>query len=405
MSKNFNPFAKIGLLANGIDGLSYLVYSFLSPTLGYLFFGTTDFWLGSIQVLSLFLASQLLGIGITSLFYNFPIIFNYSMSLKAAIVASIGSIGIALLPTYHELGNTAAVLFILLVFVQGIAREWLLSVCIPLNFNFPTYIRLSVISTLSITAIIIASSLASVFAYCVSQQALQMWGWRLPFLLKAPFLLGIPFLISMALRTLPPIPAEAHPPSQTPLKQLILGSSLTAIITSIIYTGLLYLPLYLTYCLNYSSKHIYLIHAITLLSLLLGDRLYRNYNYFFKASTLTIFSFLILVCLPYPLFIILQNTDWIGLIIILFLLQLPIAILSFHLGELEYLLFKDVRSMTIASSIGVTLGSTIPLLILLNTPLHRLAPAFYLISLGSLGLLAMLFYKPIDHPQINASQE
>src|SRR6516162_10834162 len=181
-----------GMIGNAVEWYDYGLYGYMAPVLATLFFPSKD-PLGSLMAtFGVFAAGFLLRpLG--------AIAFGHlgdRLGRKKALVVSVTLMAvptglIALLPTYAEVGATAAVLLVLLRLLQGfsVGGEFTGSIIFLVEHAPPS--RRGFIGCwagFSTNAgCLLGSGVGALLVAVMGRQDLEVWGWRLPFLLGAGF--------------------------------------------------------------------------------------------------------------------------------------------------------------------------------------------------------------------------
>lgn len=186
-------------LASAVSSFDFMIYVFMSDTLGKVFFpvGVNDY-LGKVQMIA-FLAAGFIAPLIGGFWFGrygdkqgrLPVL-RLAMSLFL-----ITTLSAALMPTYASIGLFASVSLVIIRLVQGAA----FAILAVLGFVFvaeslPRHklaFNVSLVVASFIPGILIASLLTELIIHILSEQQLLTYGWRLTFLVSA-ILSGITFL-------------------------------------------------------------------------------------------------------------------------------------------------------------------------------------------------------------------
>lgn len=175
---------------NVLEWYDFTVYGFLAPTLATLFFPSED------KFASLLSAFAVLAVGYAARPIG-SVIFGHigdRIGRKTALMISVllmgaGSLAIALLPTYEEIGVTAAVLLVLIRVVQGIsvAGEYTASGVLLVEQAQPGRKALTGawVAFAMMWGCVLGSAVPAAVSSTLSPEDMQSWGWRLPFALGA----------------------------------------------------------------------------------------------------------------------------------------------------------------------------------------------------------------------------
>ncbi|WP_321936297.1 MFS transporter [Paraburkholderia sp. J8-2] len=187
---------------NILDIFNIAVYSYFASTIGRQFFPSADPVAALMQVFAVY--------GIGFVMQPLGAIFFGRMAgrrgrkpvlLWTVSLMSIGTIGVGLIPTYHNIGAIASIALVALRLVQGFATggEWGTAATYIVEWapreNRGFFGSFQSVSTSG--GSLLASLGATVIAATISPAAVDSWGWRIPFVVGG---LAI-FMVSIYLRT------------------------------------------------------------------------------------------------------------------------------------------------------------------------------------------------------------
>jgi MFS transporter, MHS family, proline/betaine transporter len=224
MTDTSNPKMRRNILSatagNVLEWYDFAVYGTLAPILGKLFFPADD------PVGSLLAAFGVFAIGYIARPLGGILLGHIGdkFGRKRALILSVMMMGtcttlIGCLPTHESLGTWAAVLLVTLRILQGLSvgGEYPGSIVFLAEHAPPKwrgyYSSWPMFG--SAAGFLLGSALTTLITNIIGADALQEWGWRIPFLLGAVIaLVGIYFRRHM---TDPPVFAEAKPLDELPL--------------------------------------------------------------------------------------------------------------------------------------------------------------------------------------------
>jgi MHS family proline/betaine transporter-like MFS transporter len=314
-----------------------------------------------------------------------------------------------LLPTYHQIGVTAAVLLFLIRVVQGIssggesvgAYAYIYESAPPRRRAFLGGVT-PIGSNLGFA---FAAATAGAISALTTEDQMASWGWRLPFLLAVPLTV---FCLWARLRIedTPEFAAAAERDDipNAPVREA-LKTHRTALLQSMglamaqggaIFLGLTYIGIYLTNNLGYDPTDVFWLTAgVVLLTVLLmlpvGWLASR-----FGCRRILLVGLLGFLVTAYPAMVLMGQNDLAlaGAAYALFMLssalvQVPAASLWPHLFE------RRVRytGMAIGYNVGTVLaGGTAPYIaaFLVDRTGNLLSPAFYVMAVSVLGIGALM---------------
>lgn len=407
-------------LGGALEFYDFIVFVYMAKIIGALFFPAKNPAVSLMVTLSVFAVGYLarpLG----------GIIFGHigdrvgrkKTFIATLILMSLPTFLIGLLPTYNEIGLTAAIALIILRLLQGFsvggeipgAIVFILETTLEKYRGFATGLILFGINT----GLLMGSLTVGLLTHFLSHNQIMIWGWRIPFLAG-----GIFGVISVYLRRkLQETPAfllskQKQQASKLPIKEimthhgtaLIQGIGITAfeaVIISIIY---LFMPTYLSTFFNFSLENLMLLNTLILfffafpivLSSFLSDK--------FGRKKLILISAIAFLLLPYPLFLLFNahNFDLVILALTLFaILASPVA------GCFTCLLAEQfptaVRYSGTALAYNLSFGIVGGLTPLIATWLihftgNIFAPSFCLISISFIALFTLFFVRETYHSKI-----
>ncbi|MEM9630789.1 MAG: MFS transporter [Pseudomonadota bacterium] len=173
---------------NVLEWYDFTVYGFLAPTLAALFFPSID------KLASLLSAFAVLAVGYAARPIG-SLIFGHigdRVGRKTALMISVlvmggGSLAIAALPTYDQIGVAAAVLLVLIRIVQGIsvAGEYTASgvLLVEQAREGRKALTGAWVAFAMMWGCVLGSAVPAGFSSILSSEQMAEWGWRLPFLL------------------------------------------------------------------------------------------------------------------------------------------------------------------------------------------------------------------------------
>jgi MHS family proline/betaine transporter-like MFS transporter len=406
--------ALAGSIGNVLEWYDFAVYGFLAPIMSPLFFPADNGLTGLIKTYGIFAAGYLMRpIG--------GIIFGYvgdRLGRKTALQWSIAMMAIptvlvGLLPVHASIGSTAAVLLILLRLIQGLSVGGELIGSMSYLVETAPKNRRGLAGSWSVcgavSGILLGSLVASALGSLLSEEAMNQWGWRVPFLMGI-----VIFAVGRWLRrTLvesdefknadkeepdAPLPIIAVL-RDMPGRVLHLSTSILLFAASF-YLLFVWMPTYLSTIVTPPVEHAMAINTVAMVLLLimipLGGRLSDSIGR--KPVMLTATALMGL--LVYPAFLILDQ----GIMLYALAIQLLFAVLMGLIqGPLPAFMVEcfpvKVRYTAIGLSYNITLaifGGTAPLVStwLIQVTGNLTSPAIYLVALAIISSTSMYFMKP-----------
>jgi MHS family proline/betaine transporter-like MFS transporter len=254
------------------------------------------------------------------------------------MLMAVGTVLIGVLPTYESIGILAPLLLVFARLLQGFSAggEWGSSTAFIVEWAptgrrgyYGSFQQMSVVAGL-----LLGSGVAAILTTLVSNEQMDAWGWRIPFLLG-----GILGPVGMYMRrNIEETPAyekaaataaSTQPPAESPLLLAARAFGFTIVWTVCFYVLLAYMPTYTQRYLNFSPSAALWSNTIGLLVLvaaipimgMLSDRIGRK--------PLLLACCIGFIVVPYPVFSLLLSTpDFAWLIAAQVLFALLIAMFS-----------------------------------------------------------------------------
>jgi MFS transporter, MHS family, proline/betaine transporter len=326
----------------------------------------------------------------------------------AVIMMGIATFMIGVLPTYAQVGVLAPALLVVARLLQGLSAggEWSGSAAFMVEYApetsrglYGSWQQFSIVAGL-----LTGSAIGSVLGTVLSEDALNAWGWRIPFILG--LLVG---LVGLYLRLrLEDTPAfqiieEKHEVAEAPVKESFTAhwrESLTAIGFTIAWTVsyyilLTYMPTYVSETLGLPLSLALTSNAIGLVVLMvlipftgsLSDRIGRKRLLIASSALMALFT--------YPLFLLVSTSTFLlivlaqvffGAIISLFSGPGPAALVEMFPTNVRYSALGVSYNLAVAA-----FGGTAPFIatFLIDRTGNNLAPSIYLIIAAVVTLVVV----------------
>lgn len=204
MAKTFSRKSIVATTSgNVLEWYDFTVYGFLAPVIGRIFFPESDHLaaiLSAFAVLAVGYAVRPIG----------SVIFGHigdRMGRKPALLISVvimgvGSLAIALLPTYEEVGITAAILLVAIRVLQGlsVAGEFTASgvMTIEQSPEDKKSRNGAFVLCAMLLGCVLGAAVPALLSSLLTSEQIAAWGWRIPFVLGA----GIALLSAVLRRDL-----------------------------------------------------------------------------------------------------------------------------------------------------------------------------------------------------------
>lgn len=405
MRPRLNPMLQVALTANIFEWYEFSLTAFMALEIGRLFFPATGDKTALMLSFSIF-ASSYLARPIGSFFFG-----AWGNKRGAGSALKLSMIGmaipaslIAFLPTYQTTGYLATGLLIALKILQGFAAGGgvpMSGYYVSLNTKAKDRgLYCALVSISGFLGMLLASFVVFVLPYLAEllSRLLSEVGaghltasWRWPFLLCIPLSLWIFSIRS----TISADPADQPTPDRgehkRPLAPLAQAFVLVAFMEMHLYTVFVWLPSYLHSYLGVTSFDARSTNIIALLAFSISMVAAGYATRWIEATKLVLIGIVSLVLTSYPLFVALQNGNFLALLFV----QLAFALMAGCLVGVIFIvlpdLFKDnwkSFGMTVSYAIPTALfGGTAPVACgYLIERTHLLsAPALYIVAMGLLA--------------------
>ncbi|MEV0363104.1 MFS transporter [Nocardia fusca] len=426
-AKKSNSIARRAAIAGGVGTLieyyDFAVYGFLAVTIAPLFFPSDNSGVSILSTLAVFgvayVARPLGGIFFGRL--------GDRRGRRHALVITVVSMGVAcgilgLLPTHSTVGVLAPILLVLVRLAQGFsaggevggAATYIAESAPPKRRGFFGSFT-PVGSTLGFA---VAAAVVGVVALATTDEQMESWGWRIPFLLALP-LAYVCLRVRMKLEDTPEFEemAEKQQVTKSPLLDTVTKNpwSVLRVIGVAIamngsgYIGLTYFSVYLIKDLGFSKDAVYWTSAIAIalacatfpLSGMLTDR--------FGRKPVLVGGYLGYVVIALPAFMIMGATESILVIgIVYFLYMVLNGVVQVPAFPLFTELFpRTVRytGVSLGFNIGtIAAGGTAPYVAaqLVESTGNAMSPAYWVMGVCAIGLLTVATIRETSRKELPA---
>ncbi|MFH8931799.1 glycine betaine/L-proline transporter ProP [Streptomyces pristinaespiralis] len=434
---------KAASLGNAMEWFDFGIYSYLAVTIGHVFFPSEN---DTVQLLSSFatFAVAFLVRPLGGMVFG-PLgdkIGRKKVLAATMILMAIGTGAIGLIPSYASIGFWAPALLILFRLVQGFSTggeyggaSTFIAEYAPDKRRgfFGSFLELG-----TLAGYVGAAGLVTLLTALLGSDAMEAWGWRLPFLVAAPLgLVGV--YLRLKLDETPAfqkLEAEsAHAPEaadavettakgdladifRTYWPTLILCIALVGAYNITDYMLLSYMPTYLSDELGYSETHglLILIGVMVFLMAIINQVGRLNDRYGRKPLLMTgMLGFLLLSA---PAFLLIGQGSVLAMTAGMLMLGLSlVCLLGTMSAALPALFPTHVRygSLSVGYNLSASLfGGTTPLVVtaLISATDNNLMPAYYAMAAALVGVIAVACMKetaqrPLDGspPSVSSKEE
>jgi len=401
--RKLNPVLRVALTANTFEYYEFTLSGFMALEIGRLFFPQTGDKSAVILSFAVFAASYLtrpMGgvlLGWLGNRYGAGKVLKLSVTLMA-----IPTVLIASLPTYQSAGYWATGLLIALKMLQGIAMGGE----VPLNMSYVSEntvgrnrgLYFACACTSGFLGTLLASLLVFMLPLIVSMLPLLLpdavahtrlsEAWRWPFLLSIPLSLWVMWMRASISEVSPDRHAFDRTPRSRPIAPLLQAAALVAFLEVNLYTVFVWLPNYLHLYLGVELAKARELNVITLVVLSIAVLCNGYLSRWIDSSKIAFFSVCAMLLSTYPLFVLLQNGDFLSLLWV----HLAFAFVGSGLLAMFYLLLADLFKDN-WKSLGLGIGFSVPTAVFGGTaPLAcsyllkytevLTVPALYIVAMG-----------------------
>jgi MHS family proline/betaine transporter-like MFS transporter len=402
-----------GAIGNFVEWYDYSVYGFFATVIASQFFPSEDRVASLLATFAVFAVAFFMRPVGAFVFGHYGDTIGRRNTLAAAIILmGIATLMIGVLPSYGQIGVLAPILLVVARLLQGFSAggEWSGSAAFMVEYApenrrglYGSWQQVSIVAGL-----LVGSGMGGLLGTVLSEDALNAWGWRIPFILgMVVALVGLYLRLRVEDTPAFRIIEEKDEVTDAPVKESFTahgGESLTAIGFTVAWTVayyilLTYMPTYVSETLGIPLTQALLSNAIGLVALgalipftaALSDRIGRK-------PLLIGFSALIAL-LTYPLFL-LASTKVLafivvaqvifGVIISLFSGPGPAALVEMFPTNVRYSALGVSYNIAVAA-----FGGTAPFIAtyLISRTGSNFSPGFYLIAAAVVTLIVVSTMK------------
>lgn len=411
-----------GAIGNALEWYDFALYGHFVMILSKHFFPSFDPYVGTLATYTVFAAGFIMRpIG--------AILFGYigdkygrrsALSISILMMA-IPTACIGLLPTYETIGIAAPILLALIRLLQGASIGGEFSGCIAFLVEFAPVKKRGLVGSVSMVSLcagmLLGSIVATLVSNCMSTEAFEDWGWRIPFIIG--ILIGlVGIYVRLGLHESPIyLKAKAHNDlSRKPvreafkehMKELLTAVALYLTVTVPFYTFTIFVKNMMINNLKYSYHDSLAVNLISIsfamllmpLSAWLSDMYGRK-----KILTYTSYAFIILI---YPIFILLTGFGYKEALLSQLLFA---ALVGMYMGPIPATLVElfptRVRFTGVALSYNISaglFGGSAPLVgtWLIEKTGSYSSISLYIIAFAIITLISLRYYKETYRTSLSA---
>ena len=402
-----------GAIGNFVEWYDYSVYGFFATIIASQFFPSDDRVASLLATFAVFAVAFFMRPVGAFVFGHYGDTIGRRNTLAAAIILmGIATLMIGVLPSYAQVGVLAPILLVIARLLQGFSAggEWSGSAAFMAETAVPLTRRLyaSWQQVSNVAGLLVGSGMGGLLGTVLSEDALNAWGWRIPFILGMVVAL-VGLYLRLRIEDTPAfrIIEVKDEITEAPVKESFTAhwrESLTAICFTLAWTVayyilLTYMPTYVSETLGLPLTQALLSNAIGLVVLMvlipftaaISDRIGRK--------PLLIASSALLALLTYPLFL-LASTQVLafivlaqilfGVIISLFSGPGPAALVEMFPTNVRYSALGVSYNIAVAA-----FGGTAPFIAtyLISRTGSNFSPGFYLIAAAVVTLIVVSTMK------------
>lgn len=356
----------IGFLANVFEWYDFSVYAYLVSKIGYLFFPSGNAQIELIKAFFLFSVSYLIR-PLGSLFFG-AISDRYDriISLRfSLLMMAIPTLLIGFLPTYASAGVMATISLIILRLIQGFAAGGELpgSACyVYEKASEKKSFYCSFVAASSILGVLLGSIVATVLYWLLSTEQILVWAWRIPFLLGFFILIFVFYLrknILVSGKKDNSMNKNGYEKTLSEIKRnkvsLMRVMAINAFIAVSFYLLFVWMPSFLHVFLEMNETEAFLSGTLGLSLLIIFTLTFGILAPKIGRRNLALISVISIFILTYPLFMVLKEKSFVGIILVQIIFALCLGCIEGINVERMGSQFTDAFRGR-----GVALGFTLP---------------------------------------------
>jgi MHS family proline/betaine transporter-like MFS transporter len=412
-SGNIRKTVIVAVVGNIMEWYDFALYGYFAPVLAHLFFPSEDPAVSLVSTFGVFATGFLMRPVGAAIFGHFGDRMGRRKALSASVLLMAGATALmGLLPTYAQIGMTATVLLTFLRLLQGISAggEFTGSISFLVEHAPPS--RRGFIGSWTtfsgVSGMILGSGAGALVTYLFSDEALNSWGWRIPFLLGI-VTGGVGYYLRFGVEESPMFKAlkEQGKVVRAPLKEafrefhkeMLTAVGVNWLNAAVFYTVWVYNTTYLATVIGLSLSSALLINTLSMLFLIIAIPIMGALSDRVGRKPLLIAGCVGVACLAYPLYYLLSQGTFGSALTAQLVFVIPISMLQGTMPTTMVELFPTssrYSALSISYNIAFAIfGGTAPLVAtqLISMTGDPLSPSYWLIFSAVVSLLVILSMK------------
>jgi len=412
-SRDIRKTVIVGVIGNIMEWYDFALYGYFAPVLANLFFPSKDPAVSLISAFGVFATGFLMRPVGAAIFGHFGDRLGRRKALSASVLLmAIATALMGLLPTYSQIGVTAAILLTLLRLLQGISAGGEFTGSISFLVEHAPHSRRGFIGSWTtfsgVSGMILGSGAGALVTFLLSDEALNDWGWRIPFLLG--ILTGaVGYYLRFGVEESPMFKElkESGKVVQAPIKEafrdfrreILTAIGVNWLNATVFYTVWVYNTTYLATVIGLPLSSALLINTLSMLFLIIAIPIMGALSDRVGRKPLLISGCVGVACLAYPLYYLLSQGSFGSALIAQLVFVIPISMLQGTMPTTMVELFPTssrYSALSISYNIAFAIfGGTAPLVAtqLISMTGNPLSPSYWLIVGAVVSLLVTLSMK------------